>query len=88
HDNAESYVDSKIEDNINTPGAGSVRQKVSQGDIDFGNYSWDQIEKLYIDFVLKKNNWNVTWAAKYAGVNRSTFASRMRKVGIKRSNLG
>ncbi|MCP4671009.1 MAG: hypothetical protein GY857_06860, partial [Desulfobacula sp.] len=34
--------------------------------------------------LLKKNNWNITWAAKASGINRSTFASRMRKLKIKR----
>jgi transcriptional regulator of acetoin/glycerol metabolism len=34
---------------------------------------------------LKKHNWNITWAAKASGINRSTFASRMRKLSIKRN---
>ncbi len=46
--------------------------------------SWPQLEKEYVISLLKKNNWNITWAAKISGINRSTFASRMRKLGIKR----
>lgn len=55
--------------------------------INFGNQTWDELEENYIRFVLKKNNWNVTWAAKVAGLNRSTFASRMRRLGIRKSDL-
>ncbi|SLM31774.1 NtrC1 [Desulfamplus magnetovallimortis] len=58
-----------------------------KGGINFGNFSWQEVEEQYIHFTLHKNNWNVTWAAKDAGVNRSTFASRMRRLGISRSNL-
>ena len=46
--------------------------------------SWPQLEKEYVISLLKKNNWNITWAAKASGINRSTFASRMRKLEIKR----
>ncbi|MBF0468056.1 MAG: sigma 54-interacting transcriptional regulator, partial [Desulfamplus sp.] len=56
-------------------------------DNNFGNLTWDQLEENYIRFLLKKNNWNVTWAARAAGLNRSTFASRMRRLGIKKSDL-
>ena len=46
--------------------------------------SWPQLEKEYVIALLKKHNWNITWAAKTSGINRSTFASRMRKLDIKR----
>lgn len=58
-----------------------------QGVINSGNQTWDEVEESYIRFMLKKNNWNVTWAAKGAGLNRSTFASRMRRLGIRRSDV-
>ncbi len=45
---------------------------------------WSQLEKEYVISLLKKNNWNITWAAEASGINRSTFASRMRKLKIKR----
>ncbi|MBF0235813.1 MAG: sigma 54-interacting transcriptional regulator [Desulfamplus sp.] len=85
----DSFIKNKINDiNLNAKEETDRKNKNSaNGNIDFGNYSWHEIEKFYIDFVLKKNNWNVTWAAKYTGINRSTFASRMRRLGIKRSNL-
>lgn len=46
--------------------------------------TWPQLEKEYVIALLKKNNWNITWAAKASGINRSTFASRMRKLKIRR----
>jgi len=46
--------------------------------------TWPQLEKEYVISLLKKHNWNITWAAKASGINRSTFASRMRKLKIKR----
>ncbi len=49
-----------------------------------GNMTWPQLEKEYVISLLKKSNWNITWAAKASGINRSTFASRMRKLEIKR----
>jgi len=46
--------------------------------------TWPRLEKEYVVSLLKKNNWNITWAAKASGINRSTFASRMRKLDIRR----
>lgn len=46
--------------------------------------TWPQLEKEYVVSLLKKHNWNITWAAKASGINRSTFASRMRKMKIRR----
>lgn len=50
--------------------------------------TWPQLEKEYVIALLKKSNWNITWAAKASGINRSTFASRMRKLDIKRDRPG
>ena len=56
-----------------------------QGDPDFfKNMSWEDVEKKYAVHILMKNGWNVSKAAKAARVNRSTFASRLRKLGIVR----
>lgn len=46
--------------------------------------TWPQLEKEYVTLLLKKNNWNITRAATASGINRSTFASRMRKLEIRR----
>jgi len=53
--------------------------------VDLTGLTWPGLEKTYVQFLLKKHNWNITWAAKASGINRSTFASRMRKLRIKRS---
>ena len=47
--------------------------------------TWPELEKEYVIALLKKHNWNITWAARSSGINRSTFASRMRKLNIRRS---
>ena len=47
--------------------------------------SWPDLEKIYVSSLLDRYNWNITWAARAAGINRSTFASRMRKLGISKS---
>jgi transcriptional regulator with GAF, ATPase, and Fis domain len=48
--------------------------------ISFGERTWGQVEEAYVHYLLEKHNGNVTRAAKAAAVNRSTFASRMRKL--------
>lgn len=54
------------------------------GEIDFGNCTWLEVEKSYALYLLEKNSWNVTWAARDSGLNRSTFASRLRRLGIRK----
>lgn len=50
----------------------------------FKGLTWEDVERLYAKYILRNNSWNVTKASKAADVNRSTFASRIRKLGIKR----
>jgi transcriptional regulator with GAF, ATPase, and Fis domain len=50
----------------------------------FCGYSWSELERAYVLFLLEKNRWHITKAAKEAGVNRSTFDSRMKKLGIRK----
>jgi DNA-binding NtrC family response regulator len=52
--------------------------------LSFGERTWAQVEKAYVDYLLEKHNGNVTRAARAAAINRSTFASRMRKLNIKK----
>jgi transcriptional regulator with GAF, ATPase, and Fis domain len=52
--------------------------------VDLTVLTWPGLEKTYVNSLLKKYNWNITWAAKASGINRSTFASRMRKLRINR----
>ena len=55
--------------------------------VDLTGMTWPLLEKAYVKALMKKYNWNVTWAARASGVNRSTFASRMRKLEIRRNHL-
>ncbi|MFZ2445745.1 MAG: sigma-54-dependent Fis family transcriptional regulator [Syntrophobacteraceae bacterium] len=48
----------------------------------FDGYSWERLEHDYVVYLLEKNKWHITRAAKDAGVNRSTFDSRMKKLNI------
>jgi len=50
--------------------------------VSFGERTWEQVEKAYVDYLLEKHDGNVTRAAKAAALNRSTFASRIRKLNI------
>ena len=49
---------------------------------DLTAYTWEELEHAYALALLEKCKWNVTKAARAAGVNRSTFDSRLRKLGI------
>lgn len=50
----------------------------------FEGYSWEQLERDYVTYLLEKNKWHITRAAKEAGVNRSTFDSRIKKLKIEK----
>ncbi len=50
----------------------------------FDGRSWKELEREYVLHLLEKNKWHVTRAAKEAGVNRSTFDSRMKKLDIRK----
>jgi transcriptional regulator with GAF, ATPase, and Fis domain len=51
---------------------------------ELADYSWDELERAYALALLEKYKWNVTKASRQAGVNRSTFDSRLRKLGIRK----
>ncbi|MGD9096880.1 MAG: sigma 54-interacting transcriptional regulator [Desulfobacterales bacterium] len=52
--------------------------------LDFGPLTWQEVEKEYIHYLMDAHRWNITRAAQAAAVNRSTFVSRMRRLGIVR----
>ena len=54
------------------------------GAYSFEGYSWRELEKAYALYLLQKNKWNITRAANEARVNRSTFDSRLRRLGIRK----
>jgi transcriptional regulator with GAF, ATPase, and Fis domain len=63
----------------------SLSQVNNEFMVDLTGLTWPGLEDSYVTSLLKKYNWNITWAAKASGINRSTFASRMRKLGINKN---
>jgi len=58
-------------------------KSISSGDESpFSGYSWEELERDYVLYLLNKNRWNITRAAEDAKMIRSTFNSRMKKLGI------
>lgn len=53
---------------------------------DLSGYTWLDLETAYVRELLERTRWNVTKAADLAGVNRSTFSSRMRRLKIRRDS--
>jgi transcriptional regulator with GAF, ATPase, and Fis domain len=51
----------------------------------FAGYTWQELEKAYVSYLLEKNRWNITRAAREAQVNRSTFDSRLKKLGLRKA---
>ncbi|MDY0221171.1 MAG: sigma-54-dependent Fis family transcriptional regulator [Desulfobacterium sp.] len=52
--------------------------------MDFGDSTWLEVERSYALYLLERNSWNITWAARGSGLNRSTFASRLGRLGIRK----
>ncbi|MCP4576275.1 MAG: hydrogenase, partial [Deltaproteobacteria bacterium] len=52
----------------------------------FVGHTFKSLEKAYILFLLEKNRWNITRAAADADLNRSTFDSRMKRLGIRKNS--
>ncbi len=63
--------------------AGGENRPASLEDL-FSGYTWEELEREYVLYLLTKNKWHVTKAAREAGVNRSTFDSRMKKLNIRK----
>ena len=60
----------------------SAKSIFSEDESKFAGYSWEALERDYVLYLLNKNKWNITRAADDAKMNRSTFNSRMKKLGI------
>jgi transcriptional regulator with GAF, ATPase, and Fis domain len=50
----------------------------------FTGCTWDDMERAYVNYLLERNRWNISRASKEAGLNRSTFDSRMKRLGIRK----
>ena len=64
------------------PGASSS----APGAIPYGDMTWADVEASYVNYLLQRNSGNITLASQDAGLNRSTFVSRMRRLGIQRQS--
>ncbi|MEW6595258.1 MAG: sigma-54-dependent Fis family transcriptional regulator [Thermodesulfobacteriota bacterium] len=60
----------------------SPASPVLAGGLDFGQRTWEEVERDYATYLLKQHHMNMTWAAEAAGVNRSTFVSRLRRLNL------
>ena len=63
---------------------GERGEKSAKEESFFDGCSWEELERRYVLHLLEKNKWHITRAAKEAGVNRSTFDSRMKKLNIRK----
>ena len=52
------------------------------GGLNFGQRTWEEVERDYMAYLLDQHSMNLTWAAEAAQVNRSTFVSRLRRLNI------
>ncbi|WP_319777947.1 sigma-54-dependent Fis family transcriptional regulator [Maridesulfovibrio sp.] len=49
---------------------------------DLTSMTWKEVEYSYVMKLLERYRWNISRAARAADINRSTFDSRMKKLGI------
>jgi len=63
----------------------SLQPQQPAGAPPLADYTWEALERDYILALMERTRWNISKAAGLAGVNRSTFDSRMRKLGIRKS---
>lgn len=54
---------------------------------DLSTMTWEEVEKSYVLCLLEKYKWNISAAARKAGINRSTFDSRMKKLGLSKKTV-
>ena len=81
--NDQSALEEKDSDQkVNTP-AENVHETANTEA--FEEHTFKSLEKAYILFLLERYRWNITRAAKAADMNRSTFDSRMKRLGIRKS---
>lgn len=50
----------------------------------FAGRTWEDLEREYLTRLLTRRRWNISAAAREAGVNRSTFDSRLKRLGIRK----
>lgn len=48
----------------------------------------DEVEKIFIEFMLQKNGWNVTKTAQALDIQRSHLYNKMERYGIRKTADG
>ncbi|MCK9240740.1 sigma-54-dependent Fis family transcriptional regulator [Desulfocurvus sp.] len=51
----------------------------------FAGKDWDTVEREYVMHLLERHRWVISRAAREAGLKRSTFDSRMKRLGISKT---
>ena len=73
------------------PASGAGRDSLSQEERNgsrntdsLAGYTWEGLEREYVQSLLDQTKWNIAAASRKAGVKRSTFNARMRRLGIRK----
>ncbi|WP_295121458.1 helix-turn-helix domain-containing protein [uncultured Chitinophaga sp.] len=45
----------------------------------------EEVERIFIEFMLRKNGWNMTHTAQELGIQRSHLYNKLERYGIKKS---
>ncbi len=61
---------------------GTLAEKDQRDTPPLSGYSWEGLERDYIRSLLEGTKWNVAAAARQAGIKRTTFTARMKRLGI------
>jgi len=59
-------------------------RNVSRNTDSLAGYTWEGLEREYIQSLLDQTKWNIAAASRKAGIKRSTFNARMRRLGIRK----
>jgi len=84
-----SYCSQTRTEGLSKFGAREALRDIATADAKPGDWSDDTLagmEKSYILSLLERTKWNVTGAAKIAGIKRTTLTTRMKKLGISRKD--
>ncbi|MDY6824474.1 MAG: sigma 54-interacting transcriptional regulator [Thermodesulfobacteriota bacterium] len=67
-----------------TGASGAVRGGLQPSQL-FANRTWQEIERAYVLHLLEAHKWNISRCAQAAGLNRSTFDSRLKRLGVRKN---
>ena len=59
-------------------------RNVSRNTDSLAGYTWEGLEREYIQSLLDQTKWNIAAASRKAGIKRTTFDARMRRLGIRK----